>query len=64
MLKLIKVKEFKQDEFSYMEMSSCAKHKVGGKVTNCSLNLRNFLMKSNLYVTILTSYDNVVISMD
>jgi hypothetical protein len=35
-LKRIKVKEFKQDEFRYVEMASGAKKKVGGKVKNCN----------------------------
>jgi hypothetical protein len=63
MLKRIKVNEVEQDEFSYVEMTSGDKQKVGGKVTVCSLNLGDFFMKSNLYVTILGSYD-VMISMD
>jgi hypothetical protein len=62
-LKIIKVKAVEQDEFSYVEMASGAKQKVGGKVTDCSLNLGDFVMKANLYVTILGSYD-VMISMD
>jgi hypothetical protein len=44
-------------------MASGAKKKVGGKVTDCSLNLGYFVMKSNLYVRILESYD-VMIGMD
>jgi hypothetical protein len=44
-------------------MASGAKQKVGGKVTGCSLNLGDFVMKANLYVMILGSYD-VVIGMD
>jgi hypothetical protein len=63
MLKTIKVKAVEHDKFSYMEMTSSAKQKVGGKVTDCSLNLGDFVMKANLYVTILESYD-VVINMD
>jgi choline kinase len=62
-LKIIKVKAVEQDEFSYVEMASGAKQKVGGKVTDCSLNLGYFVMKANLYVMILGSYD-VVIGMD
>ena len=62
-LKRIKVKAVKQDEFSYVEMATGVKQKVGGKVMDCSLNLGDFVMKVNLYVTILGSYD-VVISMD
>jgi hypothetical protein len=44
-------------------MASGAKQKVGGKVTNCSINLGEFLTKANLYVMILGSYD-IVIGMD
>jgi hypothetical protein len=42
MLKRIKVKAVKQDEFSFVEMASGAKQKVGGKVTGCILNLGRF----------------------
>jgi hypothetical protein len=52
-----------EDEFSYVEMDLSAKKKVGGKVTDCSLNLTYFVMKANMYATILGSYD-VVIGMD
>jgi hypothetical protein len=62
-LKRIKVKPIKQDEFSFMEIASEAKQKVGGKVTGCALNLGEFVMRVNLYVTILGSYD-VMIGMD
>jgi hypothetical protein len=62
-LKRIKVKAVKQDEFSFVEMASGAKQKVGGKVMGCALNLGEFVMRVNLYVTILGSYD-VVIGMD
>jgi hypothetical protein len=62
-LKIIKVKEVKQDEFRYMEMDSGAKKKVGGKVTDCSLKLGDFLTKANMYVMILGSYD-IMINMD
>jgi hypothetical protein len=62
-LKRIKVKAVKQDEFSFVEMASGAKQKVGGKVTGCALNLGEFVTRVNLYVTILGSYD-VVIGMD
>jgi hypothetical protein len=62
-LKRIKVKAIEHDEFSYVEMASGAKKKVGGKVTDCSLNLGDFLMKANLYITILGYYD-VMIGMD
>jgi hypothetical protein len=44
-------------------MASRAKQKVGGKVTGCALNLGDFVTRTNLYVTILGSYD-VVIGMD
>jgi hypothetical protein len=44
-------------------MDSGSKHKFGWKVTGCSLHLGDFLASTNLYVTILGSYD-VVISMD
>jgi hypothetical protein len=46
-----------------VEMSSGAKQKVGGKVTDYSLNLGDFVTKANLYVTILGYYD-VMIGMD
>jgi hypothetical protein len=62
-LKRIKVKEVKQDEFSFMEMAPGAKQKVGGKVTDCILNLGEFFTRANLYITILGSYD-VMIGMD
>jgi hypothetical protein len=62
-LKRIKVKAVKQDEFSFVEMASGAKQKVGGKVTGCALNLGEFVTRVNLYVTILGSYD-VMIGMD
>jgi hypothetical protein len=39
MLKRIKVKAVKQDEFIFVKMASGAKQKVGGIVTGCSLNL-------------------------
>jgi hypothetical protein len=62
-LKIIKVKEVKQDEFIFVEMALGAKQKVGGKVTGCILNLGDFVTRVNLYITILGSYD-VVIGMD
>jgi hypothetical protein len=62
-LKRIKVKAVEQDEFSFIEMASGAKQKVGGKVTGYALNLGEFVMRVNLYVTILGSYD-IVIGMD
>jgi hypothetical protein len=62
-LKRIKVKAVEQDEFSFVEMALAAKQKVGGKVTGCALNLGEFVMRANLYVMILGSYD-VMIGMD
>jgi hypothetical protein len=62
-LKRIKVKEVEQDEFSFIEMASRAKQKVGGKVTGYVLNLGEFVTRANMYVTILGSYD-IVIDMD
>ena len=62
-LKRIKVKAVKQDEFSFIEMASRAKQKVGGKVTGCILNLGEFVTRANLYVAILGSYD-IVINME
>jgi hypothetical protein len=62
-LKWIKVKAFKHDKFSFVEMASRAKQKVGGKVTGCTLNLGEFVTRANLYITILGSYD-VMIGMD
>ena len=44
-------------------MASGAIQKVGGRVIGCTLNLGEFVTKANLYVTILGSYD-VVIVMD
>ena len=52
-----------QDEFSFTEMASEAKQKVGGKVTGCALNLGECFTRVNLYVMILGSYD-VMIGMD
>ena len=46
-----------------MEMALVAKKKVGGKVTDYSLNLGYFVTKANLYVPILGSYD-IMIGMD
>ena len=62
-LKRIKVKVVEQDEFSFVEMASGAKKKVGGKVTGCALNLGELVMRANLCVMILGSYD-VVIGID
>jgi hypothetical protein len=63
MLKRIKVKGVEHDQFSFIEMASGAKQKVGGKVTGCTLNLGDFVTRANLYITILGSYD-IVIGMD
>jgi hypothetical protein len=62
-LKRIKVKAVEHDEFSFVEVASGAKQNVGVKVTGCSLNLEKFVTRTNLYITILGSYD-IVISMD
>jgi len=62
-LKRIKVKEVKQDEFRYIEIASGDKRKVGGKVIDYHINLGYFVMKENLYVMILGCYD-IVINMD
>jgi hypothetical protein len=62
-LKRIMVKEVDQNEFIFVEMVSRAKQKVGGKVTGYTLNLGEFVTTTNLYVTILRSYD-VIIGMD
>jgi hypothetical protein len=63
MLKRIKVMEFEEDEFKYVEMETGAKKKVGGNIKGCSINLGDFVTKVDLYVTILGSYD-LVIGMD
>jgi hypothetical protein len=44
-------------------MESGSRQKVGGKVIDYSINLGDFVMKANLYVMILGSYD-IVIGMD
>jgi hypothetical protein len=62
-LKRIKVKLVEQDDFILLEMDFGAKHKVVGKVTGYTLNLRESITRANLYVTILGSYD-VMIGMD
>jgi hypothetical protein len=49
-LKRIKVKAFEHDAFSYVEIASGAKQKVGGKVMVPSINLGYFFTKANLYV--------------
>ena len=59
-IKRIKFKAVKQDEFSFVEMASGAKQKVGGKVTGYALNLGEFVTRVNLYVTILGSYDVMI----
>jgi hypothetical protein len=48
MIKRIKVKAVEHDEFSFVEMASGAKQKVGGKVTGCSLYLGEFVTRANL----------------
>jgi hypothetical protein len=62
-LKRIKVKTTEPNEFSFAEMALGFKQRVGGKVTCCTLNLREFFTKANLYVMILGSYD-IMIGMD
>jgi hypothetical protein len=59
-LKGINLKEVKQDEFSFVEMASRAKFKVGGKVTVCTLNLVEFVTRVDLYIMMLGSYDVVI----
>jgi hypothetical protein len=49
----IKVKEVEHDKLRYVEMTSGAKQKFGGRVTDCNINLEYFVTKANLYVTIL-----------
>jgi hypothetical protein len=44
-------------------MALGSKQKFGGKITDCSIQLEDFVTKENLYITILGSYD-IVISMD
>jgi hypothetical protein len=62
-LRRIKVKAVEQDEFRYVEMALGSKQKDGGRVSDYLINLGDFVMKSNLYVTILGSYD-IMIDMD
>jgi hypothetical protein len=62
-LKIIKVKAVEEDEFRYIEMALGAKQKVGGRVLDCLINLGYFVMKANLYFTIL-GYCDIVIGMD
>jgi hypothetical protein len=62
-LKRIKVKAIEHDEFIYVEMVLGTKQKFRGKVINCNINLGDFVMKVNIYFTILGSYD-IVIGMD
>jgi hypothetical protein len=59
-LKKIKVKVVEQDEFRYVEMTSRAKKKVGGKFKDCNINLGDFITNVKLYVTTLGSYDTVI----
>jgi hypothetical protein len=59
-LKRIKVKAVEQDDFSFIEMASGAKNKVGGRVTGCALNLGEFVTRGNLYVMTLGSYDIMI----
>ena len=63
MLKRIKVKVVKDEEFIFVEIALGAKQKVGGKVMGCALNLGEFVMRAKLYIKILGSYD-IVIGMD
>jgi hypothetical protein len=60
-LKRIKLKEVEKDEFIFVEMGSRAKQKVGGKVTGCTLKIGEFVTRSNLYITILGSYDVMIV---
>ena len=62
-LKRIKVKKVEHDDFSFVEMASGAKQKVGGNVMGCTLNLGEFVIRANLYIMILGSY-GIVINMD
>jgi hypothetical protein len=62
-LQRIKVKVVEQDKFSFLEMASRAKLKVGGKVMSCTLNMGEFVKRANLYIMIPGSYD-VMIGMD
>jgi hypothetical protein len=41
-------------------MTSGDKQKFGGKITGCSLKIREFSTRANLYVMILGSYDRVI----
>jgi hypothetical protein len=60
MIKRIKVKAVERDEFSFVEMASGAKQKVGGNITGCILNLGELFIRANLYVMILGLYDDVI----
>jgi hypothetical protein len=62
-LKRIKVKAVEEDEFSFVEMASRAKQKVGGRVTGWALNLGEFVMRVNLSFMILGYYE-IMIRMD
>jgi hypothetical protein len=44
-------------------MDSRAKQNIGGKVMGCTLNMGEFVTRTNLYVTTLGSYD-IMIGMD
>ena len=62
-LKIIKVKEVKQDEFRYIELALGAKQKVGGKVKYCNIILGDLVAIVNIFVTTLGSFD-ILIGMD
>jgi hypothetical protein len=59
-LKNIRVKAFEHDEFSFVEIASGAKQKVGGNITGCIPNLGEFVTRANPYITILGSYDAII----
>ena len=46
-LKIIKVKAIKQDDFRHVEMASGAKQKVGGKVQDYNIKLGDFVTSLN-----------------
>jgi hypothetical protein len=62
-LKIIKVNAVEQDAFTYLEMASSAKNKVGGRVTDFNIDLRYLVAKAHLPIMILGSYE-IVITMD
>jgi uncharacterized protein with GYD domain len=62
-LKRIKVKEVKKDDFRYVELASGAKEKFGGKIKDFIINFGEFVACVNLFLTTLGSYD-MVIEMD